>query len=30
MTEIEVANYMHALIKEYGVGYAWPAGTIPL
>lgn len=23
MTEIEVANYMHALMEEYGVGYAW-------
>lgn len=23
MTEIEIANYMHGLMKEYGVGYAW-------
>jgi Xaa-Pro aminopeptidase len=29
MTEIEVANYMHALMKEYGVGYAWPRGNNP-
>lgn len=29
MTEIDVANYMHALIKEYGVGYAWPRGNNP-
>ncbi|PWB68904.1 MAG: aminopeptidase P family protein [Anaerolineales bacterium] len=29
MTEIEVANYMHALMKEYGVGYAWPSGGNP-
>jgi Xaa-Pro aminopeptidase len=29
MTEIEVANYIHALIKEYGVGYAWPRGNNP-
>lgn len=29
MTEIEVANYMHALMKEYGVGYAWSAENNP-
>lgn len=29
MTEIEVANYMHALIKEYDLGYAWPRGNNP-
>lgn len=29
MTEIEVANYMHTLMKEYGVGYAWPRGNNP-
>lgn len=29
MTEIEVANYMHNLMKEYGVGYAWPRENNP-
>lgn len=29
MTEIEVANYMHALMEEYGVGYAWPRENNP-
>lgn len=29
MTEIEVGEYMHALMKEYGVGYAWPRGNNP-
>jgi Xaa-Pro aminopeptidase len=29
MTEIDVANYIHALIKEYGVGYAWSRGNNP-
>ncbi|HNK63714.1 MAG TPA: M24 family metallopeptidase [Anaerolineales bacterium] len=29
MTEIDVANYMHALMKEYGVGYAWPRENNP-
>ena len=29
MTEIEIANYMHALMKEYGVGYAWPRENNP-
>lgn len=29
MTEIEVGEYMHALMKEYGVGYAWPSGNNP-
>lgn len=29
MTEIEVADYMHALMKEYGVGYAWSAENNP-
>lgn len=29
MTEIEVANYMHGLMKEYGVGYAWPRENNP-
>lgn len=29
MTEIEVANYMHALMKEYGVGYAWSPENNP-
>jgi Xaa-Pro aminopeptidase len=29
MTEIEVANYMHALMKEYGVGYAWSRENNP-
>jgi len=29
MTEIDVANYMHNLMKEYGVGYAWPRENNP-
>lgn len=29
MTEIEVANYMHNLMKEYGVDYAWPRENNP-
>ena len=29
MTEIEVANYMHTLMKEYGVGYAWSRENNP-
>lgn len=29
MTEIEVANYMHALMREYGVGYAWSPENNP-
>ncbi len=29
MTEIEVANYMQALMKEYGVGYAWSPENNP-
>lgn len=29
MTEIEVADYMHALMKEYGVGYAWSPENNP-
>jgi len=29
MTEIDVANYIHALMKEYGVGYAWPRENNP-
>ncbi|HRQ22228.1 MAG TPA: Xaa-Pro peptidase family protein [Anaerolineales bacterium] len=29
MTEIEVGNYMHALVKEYGVGYAWSPENNP-
>lgn len=29
MTEIEVADYMHALMKEYGVGHAWPSENNP-
>lgn len=29
MTEIEIANFMHALMKEYGVGYAWPRENNP-
>lgn len=29
MTEIEVANFMHAQMKEYGVGYAWPRENNP-
>lgn len=29
MTEIEIANYMHRLMKEYGVGYAWPRENNP-
>jgi len=29
LTEIEVANYMHQLMKEYGVGFAWPRENNP-
>ncbi|MBI2331377.1 MAG: aminopeptidase P family protein [Chloroflexi bacterium] len=29
MTEIEIANYMHDLMKEYSVGYAWPRENNP-
>jgi Xaa-Pro aminopeptidase len=29
MSEIEVADYMHDLMKEYGVGYAWSAENNP-
>lgn len=29
MTEIEVADYMHGLMKEYGVGFAWPRENNP-
>jgi Xaa-Pro aminopeptidase len=29
MTEIEVGAYMHALMQEYGVGYAWSAENNP-
>jgi Xaa-Pro aminopeptidase len=29
MTEIEIANFMHNLMKEYGVGYAWPRENNP-
>lgn len=29
MTEIEVGEYMHNLVKEYGVGLAWPAENCP-
>lgn len=29
MTEIEVADYMQGLMKEYGVGYAWPRENNP-
>ncbi len=29
MTEIEIANYMHGLMKEYGVSYAWSAENNP-
>lgn len=29
MTEIEIANYMHGLMKEYGVGYAWSPENNP-
>ena len=29
MTEIEIADYMQALMKEYGVGYAWPRENNP-
>jgi Xaa-Pro aminopeptidase len=29
MTEIEVGEYMHKLVKEYGVGLAWPAENCP-
>ena len=29
MTEIEIADFMHALMKEYGVGYSWPRENNP-
>jgi len=29
MTEIEVGEYMHRLVKEYNVGLAWPAENCP-
>lgn len=29
MTEIDIANYMHQLANEYGVGLAWPAENCP-
>ncbi len=29
MTEIDIANYMHNLMKEYGVGFAWPSENNP-
>ncbi len=29
MTEITVANYMHNLMKEYSVGFAWPEENNP-
>jgi Xaa-Pro aminopeptidase len=29
MTEIQVADYMHTLMKEYGVGFAWPQENNP-
>lgn len=29
MTEIEVGEYMHRLVKEYGVGLAWPRENCP-
>ena len=29
MTEIEVGEYMHKLVNEYGVGLAWPAENCP-
>jgi Xaa-Pro aminopeptidase len=29
MTEIEVADYMHKLMKEYEVGFAWPQENNP-
>ncbi|MBX3037559.1 MAG: M24 family metallopeptidase [Anaerolineales bacterium] len=29
MTEIEVANFMHKQMEEYGVGYAWPRENNP-
>ncbi|MCQ3936657.1 MAG: aminopeptidase P family protein [Chloroflexi bacterium] len=29
MTEVEVADYMHSLMKEYGVGFAWPRENNP-
>lgn len=29
MTEIEIADFMHNLMKEYGVGYAWPRENNP-
>lgn len=29
MTEIQVADYMHGLMKEYGVDFAWPRENNP-
>ncbi|MBI3162950.1 MAG: M24 family metallopeptidase, partial [Chloroflexi bacterium] len=29
MTEIQIADYMHALMKEYGVDFAWPRESNP-
>jgi Xaa-Pro aminopeptidase len=29
MTEIQVADHMHTLMKEYGVGFAWPQENNP-
>lgn len=29
MTERDVARYMHELMKEYGVGFAWPSENNP-
>jgi Xaa-Pro aminopeptidase len=29
MTEIEVGEYMHKLVREYGVGLAWPTENCP-
>jgi len=29
MTEIEVADFMHNQMKEYGVGFAWPSENNP-
>lgn len=29
MTEIEVANFMHKQMEEYGVGFAWPRENNP-
>ncbi len=29
MTEIQIAGYMHALMKEYGVDFAWPRENNP-